>query len=276
MPSIGIVIPCYNDDAAHLREAVASALAQDVPVQVVVVDDGSTKEETLAELDALPESVTLVRQANAGVSAARNAGIAQLTCDYVQALDADDWLTPGFVRAAAAVLDGGARIASSDVSHNGPGGSFQRIPDAVSLSDMVDTNLIGSASMFRRADWEQVGGYDQTITIGSEDYEFWVRLLALGGEVRRFEGQAFHHRLRDGSLSALMQSRFIASRKETRAAMARNTPAIAGPALDRVDELLREVARLESDNRWWWRRFGWIRRVARVLARREKRPQPTP
>lgn len=271
-PNIGIVIPCYNDEPAHLKAAVASATQQTVPVAIVVVDDGSTDPQTRAALAQLPDGVRVIRQENAGPSAARNAGIKALETEYVQLLDADDWLSPGLVEAAAAVLAAGARIASADMRHFGSGGdSYQPVPERVTLADMVDTNLLGSASMFRRADWEQVGGFDEGLRGASEDYEFWVRLLARGGEARRVPDEIFHHRLREDSLGARLLADFRASRRVTRAAMARNTPEIAGPALDRVDDLLEEVRRLREDNAWWWRRFGFLRhgaQRARSMVRR--------
>ncbi|NLE82767.1 MAG: glycosyltransferase family 2 protein [Rhodococcus sp.] len=262
-PRVGIVIPCHNDDPDHLREAVQSALHQSMPANVVVVNDGTTRAETLAAFSELPESVNVIHQPNAGLSNARNVGIASLDTDYIQVLDADDWLTPGFVEAAAAALTAGARIAAADTQLFGEANYLHRIPDRTILADMVDTNLIGSASMFHRSDWESVGGFDEDLFGASEDYEFWVRLLALGGEARRIPGELFHHRVRPNSLSALIMADFRTSRRITRAAMARNTPAIAGPALDRVDDLLDEVRRLREENAWWWSRFGFIRRAAR-------------
>src|SRR4051794_6534141 len=92
------VVACFNY-GAYLREAVDSLLGQEGGApHVVVVDDGSTDPGTHAALDALPEEVELVRQANAGVVAARNAGLARARTSgarYVLFLDSDDRLAPG-------------------------------------------------------------------------------------------------------------------------------------------------------------------------------------
>src|SRR6185503_18598628 len=72
-------------------------------LEVVVVDDGSTDPATIAAFDALTE-VTKIRQANAGLAAARNAGLARCRGRYVVPLDADDLLPPAFVGAAVGAM----------------------------------------------------------------------------------------------------------------------------------------------------------------------------
>ena len=89
MPKISVVIPCYNR-AGLIARAVASAVAQShLPHEVIVVDDGST-DGSAGVAAGLPGPVRVLRQANAGAAAARNAGIATATGDWVAFLDSDD------------------------------------------------------------------------------------------------------------------------------------------------------------------------------------------
>jgi len=98
-PSCSIIIPLFNKEQ-RVESCLASAQAQTVEaLEIIVVDDGSTDGsaalvEAIAATDA---RVTLIRQVNAGPSAARNTGLDAARGKYVTFLDADDRLAPGFV-----------------------------------------------------------------------------------------------------------------------------------------------------------------------------------
>jgi len=97
-PDVSVVIPAFNVES-FVREAVASAQRQEgVSLQIIAVDDGSTDAtpEILDALAAADERVTVIHQPNAGLSMARNAGIAVATGRYLAFLDGDDrWLPSG-------------------------------------------------------------------------------------------------------------------------------------------------------------------------------------
>lgn len=95
MPNASIVIPSYNH-AAYLPDAITSALAQTVPCEVIVVDDGST-DNTPAVLDRFKDHIRAILQPHRGPSTARNAGLDAATSDFVMWLDADDVIAPGKV-----------------------------------------------------------------------------------------------------------------------------------------------------------------------------------
>ena len=98
---VSIVIPCYNQ-ARFLHTSVASARSQTcAPLEIIVVDDGST-DDTAAVACAL--GATVIRQRNAGVSAARNAGLNAARGAFVIFLDADDELMPDAVETGVQAL----------------------------------------------------------------------------------------------------------------------------------------------------------------------------
>ena len=96
-PRVSVIIPAYNSGPL-VEEAIGSALAQTrPPAEVVVIDDGST-DDTAERLARFGPPVRVIRQANGGVSAARNRGLAAATGAFVAFLDADDVWHPDKLR----------------------------------------------------------------------------------------------------------------------------------------------------------------------------------
>ncbi|WP_454752343.1 glycosyltransferase family 2 protein [Cupriavidus necator] len=97
MPCVSVVIPCFNQ-GSYLPDALYSVKsAYSGPLEIIVVDDGSTDARTRRELDHLAgtdAAPIVIRKENGGLSSARNAGLARATGEFIQFLDADDLLVP--------------------------------------------------------------------------------------------------------------------------------------------------------------------------------------
>lgn len=92
-PRFAVIVPVYNG-AKTLARALDSVLAQTYPAEeIIVVDDGSNDDSARVAADYAPR-VQLLRQENRGVSAARNAGVAAASAEWLSFLDADDWYYP--------------------------------------------------------------------------------------------------------------------------------------------------------------------------------------
>ena len=170
--TVSIVIPCYGQ-AEFLSDAIESALAQTHPCEVIVVDDGSP-DDTAGVARRYP--VRLIRQKNQGLSAARNAGIAQATGRSILPLDADDMLVPNAVERMLRASTGG--IVRSHMQEFGDSDRLVKLPSGTAITDFISGNRACCASMFPRRAWERVGGYDESMLDGYEDWDFWVRLVA--------------------------------------------------------------------------------------------------
>lgn len=183
LSALTFIIPCFNH-GQFVGHAVSSCLAQEgVDVQVVVVDDGSTDGTTPAACDACAsERVRVVHQANAGLSAARNAGAALASTTYIAFLDADDYLDPTFAHKLIAALE----ASGPEVSHaycqetlTELGTGTWRVPEWDPLLLLI-TNLHPVTCVIRREVFERAGAFDASMNLGYEDWELWVRLSARG------------------------------------------------------------------------------------------------
>lgn len=192
-----IVVPCFNY-GRFVGEAVESALRQTVSsLEVIVVDDGSTEPDThdaLAKLERVPR-VRVVRQDNAGLPSARNAGIALARGEYICCLDADDTLEPTYVEMAIVIMETDRSIGFA-YSWAQLFGDERRVWQTrdFDIEEALRDNHTSVAAVFRRDDWIAAGGYRPDMRQGYEDWEFWLRLSALGRRGRVLRTPLFNHR----------------------------------------------------------------------------------
>jgi len=211
-----VVIPCFNY-GRYLTEAVESVVAQSLrPDEIVIVDDGSTDDsrdvaQRLVAAHA-ESSIRLISTPHSGsAGASRNVGVEATAAEYVLCLDADDRLDAGFLQTCVAALDLHplAAIAYGDILGFGNDGAVQRLREWDTRQEL-HVNLVGSASLFRRVAWEQVGGYDTEI--GHADWDFWIGCIEHGWIGVRAAGALWHYRVHDG-----LYSRLVAQDQEIRA-----------------------------------------------------------
>jgi glycosyltransferase involved in cell wall biosynthesis/GT2 family glycosyltransferase len=178
-PRVAVVIPCFND-GRFLGEALASVAAQE-PVELVIVDDGSTDADTLELLAALHDAGgRVLRRGNGGLAAARMTGVRAVTSRYVQVLDADDILPAGVLTPLADALeeDPGASAAWGDIEAFGAYAC--RFPRARQLDPWrisLINEMLGT-SMFRREDLLAIGGWQ--LRSSYEDWDLWMRAAEAG------------------------------------------------------------------------------------------------
>jgi glycosyltransferase involved in cell wall biosynthesis len=179
---VGIVTPAWNM-APWIGGAIGSALAQThTDWRMVVVDDGSTDATADVAAAFADDRLTLLRQPNAGVSAARNRGLAALdpSVDAVLFLDADDRLAPD----ALARLVAGLSTAPDAVAASGPcavAGRTLRPPAGDLLEPLLQRNRFanGGHLLIRRAATIEAGPFCLNLAYG-EDWDYTIRLALLG------------------------------------------------------------------------------------------------
>jgi glycosyltransferase involved in cell wall biosynthesis len=198
---VSIVIPAYNPEP-YLLESIASASAQSYPhTEIVLVNDGTDKLESLAILEQASRlASTYVQQPNRGLGAARNTGFRAARGEYVAPLDADDLLDPNYVaECLAALRDSDAAFAYTEFQVFGTR-TYREQPGEYNLYRLLDRNYLTYAALVRKADWERAGGYDESMRLGYEDWEFWLRLGSLGRFGRSVAQPLFRYRKHGASL----------------------------------------------------------------------------
>jgi glycosyltransferase involved in cell wall biosynthesis len=195
---VTVVVTNYNY-GEFLEEAVQSVLTQDGGApRIVVVDDGSTDPATIEILDRLARDVTVHRQRNQGVAAARNAGLAMAETPYLMILDADDRLRRSALNLLRAPLEGDPNLGFTyGITRFFGEWEGEMTMPAYDPYKLLYRHTIGTTCLMRRELVNAVGGYDPRFG-GYEDWEFWLHALSKGWQGRRVEHVTFEYR-RHGS-----------------------------------------------------------------------------
>jgi glycosyltransferase involved in cell wall biosynthesis len=182
-PVASIVIPTYNTPSRFLHAAVHSALEQTLPVEVIVVDDGSR------DVDVVPGVneglVKLVRHpTNKGVAEALNSGFREATTDWICWLSADDLIAPTKIQRQlqAALVTGSKAVCHGYSVLDDANGAWQ-MPRPAPWYSIEDQQaalvrgccINGSTTMIHRSVFNEVGLYDSSYRY-SQDWEMWLRI----------------------------------------------------------------------------------------------------
>jgi len=208
--TVDVVILTWNDGdllAAAVDSALASTAAK---VNIIVVDNGSEPPATVPD----DPRVTLVRNdANRGVAPARNQGAAVGSAPYVCFLDSDARLLPTTLERLLEPLAGHPDVALAAPVFTGQpaeasAGRAPTLSDkALRLLDLRSSYrtvtaegpwwdvdfAIGACQFVRRAEFEAVGGFDETYFYGPEDVDFCLRLRESGFRVVQVADAGCHH-----------------------------------------------------------------------------------
>jgi len=209
MASVSVIIPTFNR-AAVLSRAICSVQAQSYQdFELIVVDDGSTDKtpQLLASFD--DPHLRVVRQSNAGLSAARNRGVAESTGEYLAFLDDDDEFLPYTLEHQVACLE---QHPEADLV----AGGHECVDEHGTVLAVVEPWLAGEdlsmelwlrkcpfllqSILLRRSWWDRAGGLDPELS-QAMDHIFFLRLAALGCAMRWNRETVFRYCLHGGGMS---------------------------------------------------------------------------
>lgn len=205
MEKVSVVIPCYRQ-AQYLSEAIKSILNQTHQNwECIIVNDGSldNTEEIAQRWCAKDQRIKYVYQKNNGLSSARNIGIQNASSDFILTLDADDKYEATFIEKGLKVLKENERIGvvSSWILRFKDEKEICVIkPSGKTVEDFLFQNAANGTSLFRKVCWEKIGGYDEKMKTGYEDWDFYIRVCQLGWTVHVIEEVLFFYRQHDFSM----------------------------------------------------------------------------
>jgi len=176
-PTITVIIPVYNY-GQYLDEAIQSVLDQSVkPHEIIVVSDGAI--DNSVEI-ARKYPVTIIEKENGGLASARNAGIKASTGKYFMSFDSDDIMRPDCLKEHLKLADDTSIVTCGLMAFQSE--NYTARPRVATVDILLKTNCIYSNTLCPKKAWEEVGGFDEseTMKLGWEDREFWLRVLGAG------------------------------------------------------------------------------------------------
>lgn len=245
---ISVVIPFYNDKK-YIEQSLNSVLNQTFPYyEILIIDDGSKDEESLKKLDEVAKQdnrIKVFHKENEGLAATRDYGASKSaeSAKYLMFLDSDDLLEPTFMECAYWTLETNKDAAwaySDSIGFDADSYTWNKWFDS---EKMKKENELVSAAMVRKSDFNAVGGYGLREKAVNEDWNFWLKLMAIGKYPvhMSYYGQWYRRKL-SGELkkSKDNKARSLEIIHETASKIAKPVSAIQYPKQDYNYELLND------------------------------------
>ncbi len=213
LADITVVIPCFND-GHFLAASLASVASQTLqPIEIIVVNDGSTDPRTLRILRDLKQSgVTVIDQDNRGLAGARNTGMRNAKGRYIHFLDADDLIVPQCLEKLSGLLEKheSAIAAVSGIQLFGGPKHGKLWGQACNPYVIRIQNQWGAGMMLRNEAVRKYDlWYDESMRSGYEDWELNIRLARTGKQIFFWPDALYRYRIRKKSLLSISRKRHV-------------------------------------------------------------------
>ena len=204
-PLVSVVMPVYNGER-YIGKAIESALGQEVPVEVLVIDDCSADGTELAVMKYMDSGKIryIQNEQNMGAARSRNRGVKEARGKYIAFLDADDWWEEGKLAAQLAALEmTGDVICSTGRDLMNPDGTFtgKYIPvkSRLDYHELLKHNSINCSSVLilREVALEFPMEHDDS----HEDYITWLKVVRKYGHATGINKPYLKYRLSQGGKS---------------------------------------------------------------------------
>ncbi|WP_396597063.1 glycosyltransferase family 2 protein [Dokdonia sp. R86516] len=207
IPQVSIIVPCYKQ-AHYLQESLQSVLDQIFDAwECIIVNDGSPDStENVAQKWCTKDArFKYIKKTNGGLSSARNAGIEISRGEFILPLDADDVLHKALLSTLVPVLETNRDVAVVSCYSKFFDGTLSNIvnelkPKGDSYKHLLYVNQLVATSLYRKSLWKAVGGYDESMKKGFEDWEFWIAITKSGWKYKIIPEYLFYYRKAEKSM----------------------------------------------------------------------------
>lgn len=198
---VSIIIPLYNQ-STYVTEAVESAMSQDFsPIEVIIINDGSTDkpEDIISQLVGKYPTITVINQENSGVSIACCKGLEVANGAFILRLDADDYIPPTYISKLYDCLKKEKENVAFSYCDAKYVGSREGVFKSRSYSktQLVQENYIHVSGLVRMSAIKKIGYYNQNMTHGLEDWDFWLSLAESGFKGVYCQDTYLNYRIKD-------------------------------------------------------------------------------
>lgn len=210
-PVVSIIVPCFQQ-AEFLSETLDSVMEQTYTNwECIIVNDGSTDstEEVAKRYVERDSRFKFLYQENKGTSAARNNAIKQSQREYLLPLDADDLIAPTYIEKAMEhfLRFPATKLVYCKADKFGTESGCWQLPP-YQYDALAWNNCIFNSALFRYADYEEAGGYNENMVHGNEDWDFWLALLKKDDIVFQIDEVLFHYRVKETSRTTAVMEHY--------------------------------------------------------------------
>ena len=217
-PLVSIITPYYNADQ-YFEQLFNCIMNQTFPwFEWIIVDDGSTKKESLILLEAVEKRdarIRIVHKPNGGSASARNRGIKESKTDIIIPVDADDLIEPTFVELLYWALYFNPECAWAYTDSCGFQGQEYVWKKHFDAETLKTYNFLVVTAAIRKDVLTAVGGYDEVEGHYYEDWRLWLKLLSKGNYPAKINSIEFwYRRMQSGVLSSIRENEILKQRAQ--------------------------------------------------------------
>lgn len=200
-----VIMPHYNQ-AEYIIEALESVVSQSYKnLEIVIFDDCSTDKAAKEIINRLAENKFLLNSniplkvikssKNCGAAHGRNEAIKSCNSEYILPLDSDDRISKTYIEKAVNILNSNKEIGVvycramlfGDVDE-------EWVLPEFSMPEFLYGNCIFCSALYKKKNWEKVGGYNENLKNEWEDYDLWLKMISNGDKVYRIDEELFFYR----------------------------------------------------------------------------------